>query len=103
MTIDLQIQPEAIGEVVDEAVGFRKKVAGIDEDHRDPRPDLRGEVQEHGRLGAEARGHAQLFAEMAEGPLDPLLRGGRFETAGALRDTLDSKPQRSLRGGGFSR
>lgn len=43
---DLQIQIEAVRQFIDEMVGLSKKVAGIDEDHRNVR-SLPGSQVEH--------------------------------------------------------
>src|SRR5207342_1721427 len=53
--VHLEIEREAVAQFVDETVGFREQVAGVDEYDRDVGLLLRQQMQRHRRLRAEAR------------------------------------------------
>jgi len=65
--IDAQVQIQAALRFVDEAVGRRRRIAGIHPYHRDLRRMLRHEVQEHRGVRAEAGGDHCPLAQ-ADGP-----------------------------------
>ena len=75
-TEDVQVQTEALLELIREAVGLGEEVARVDEDDRRLGRDARDQVQHHGRLRPEAGRHDQAGSEAFRGPRDDFLGAG---------------------------
>ena len=76
-----EVQFEPLGEVLDQFVGLRKQVAGVDQDDRQVGDNPCDQVQHHRRLGAKTGSHRQPIPEGLSGPADNLRRGFAVEQA----------------------
>ena len=73
--IDLEVEPQPLGQLVDETIGFRKQIAGIGKNHRYVGLLLGHQMEHDRRLNTEAGGEHRLSVQILQRPAYPL--GGR--------------------------
>lgn len=87
--VDVELEPETLGETLRVTVGLNREIAGVDPDNRNPRYDRRGQMEQHRGLRPEARGHDQPPAVEPGGTLHTFQRTAR-------RKLFAQIPRRSL-------
>ncbi len=80
--VDLEVQLEPLGQLIGEAIGLGKEIAGIDHDHGDVGPLLRHHVKQNGGLHPKAGRQHGVGLETLERPAHPLFSRDFFQ-AGA--------------------
>src|ERR1700723_1948882 len=71
-TKHFEIEFQLIGQLIDEAVGLREEIPGVEQHDRHARHDRVHEMQHDSRLGAEARSEYVLARQKFKGAFDSL-------------------------------